>query len=430
MKTLHITNSWRPSSGGIGTFYRALMAAASERGFAMRLVAPWHKTEIDDSLPHVRVYHVAAPRTPFRGGYRWLLPQQYLLPGGAVRRIIDAERPTLVEINDKYTLPYLAGLLRRGWLIRGYRPTVTGLSCERMDENLALYLPHFPLPGPFSRVYMKWLYFPMFDHHLTVSGHTAGELRDAARGHDVQRAVWIRPMGVDLSRFHPSRREEQLRRRLLSLSGGGERGLLLLYAGRLAREKNLDLLCGVMRLLIRDPAHDFRMLVAGDGPERERFEAGMRRAAPGRAVFLGHVAGRDELAGLYASSDAFLHPNPNEPFGIAPLEAMASGLPLVAPASGGVLSYATQENAWLTEPAPQAFADAVCSLANHPESRLARVEAARRTALIYDWPTVAGSFLDLYAAIDRWRRGLLSHPTPRPDFLSTGHRWGLDTPTL
>ena len=63
-------------------------------------------------------------------------------------------------------------------------------------------------------------------------------------------------------------------------------------------------------------------------------------------LFCGHVDAR-ALARLYASCDVFVHPNPREPFGIGPLEAMASGVPLVLPAAGGVLSYANADNAWL-----------------------------------------------------------------------------------
>ncbi len=64
-------------------------------------------------------------------------------------------------------------------------------------------------------------------------------------------------------------------------------------------------------------------------------------------LFYGHVGARETLARLYASCDVFVHPNPREPFGIGPLEAMASGVPLVAPAAGGLLSYANDTNAWL-----------------------------------------------------------------------------------
>jgi glycosyltransferase involved in cell wall biosynthesis len=96
-----------------------------------------------------------------------------------------------------------------------------------------------------------------------------------------------------------------------------------LYAGRLVAEKNLPLLPDVMELLASDAEHDFRLVVAGDGVMRSTFEQICTQKVPGRVTFLGHIRGRDELAGLYANADIFVHPNPREPFGIAPLEAMA-----------------------------------------------------------------------------------------------------------
>ena len=83
--------------------------------------------------------------------------------------------------------------------------------------------------------------------------------------------------------------------------------------------------------------------------------------APGRSLFLGHCR-REDLPAIYHAAEIFIHPNPREPFGIAPLEAMAAVSPLVAPASGGILTYANAENAWLAENTPAALADAVQSV--------------------------------------------------------------------
>jgi hypothetical protein len=136
---------------------------------------------------------------------------------GQILRILQEEEPDVVEICDKYTAMYLGGLLREQWLPSfNYRPTVVGLSCERMDENMAAYLAKGPLGVKFSRMYMKWLYFPMFDHHIANSAHTAAELAKAARGHKVRRGVWLGPMGVDIGSFSPERRSTEKQESLSS----------------------------------------------------------------------------------------------------------------------------------------------------------------------------------------------------------------------
>ncbi len=424
MKSAHLTNAWHSASGGIGTFYRALMAAADAHEHYMRLIVPADETRVEEVSPFVRIYHLRAPRAPLNRSYRWLLPDRYLRPRSDIRHILCDERPDLIEICDKYTLQYLAGLVRRNWFFpAGYRPTLVGLSCERMIDNLLVYLPRFPFAESFCRLYMKWLYFPLFDHHITVSRFTADELRGASRGHVVRRGVWVRGMGVDTAGFSPARRDPLLRRRLLALSGGETGSVLLLYAGRLAPEKNLGMLVQVMRLLGHVPEFDFRLVIAGDGMLRQALERDVARSCPGRVAFLGHFGTTDELAAIYASADAFVHPNPAEPFGIAPLEAMASGLPLVACNRGGVISYAAPSCAWLADPDPRSFVEAICALARCPAESQARARAALETAQRYAWPNIAGGYLRLYREIHEWHSGACPNPRIQPDFISTAGNW-------
>jgi hypothetical protein len=91
--------------------------------------------------------------------------------------------------------------------------------------------------------------------------------------------------------------------------------------------------------------------------------------------------------------------SPGMAFGIAPLEAMVSGLPLVAPNCGGVASYANSENAWVVRPDVQSFATAIEELLTNDSERIARVQNALRTAEQYRWEKVAPSFLDLYSEL-------------------------------
>jgi len=400
IKTLHLTNAFHTHSGGISTFYKAMLQMANQQQREMRLIVPGAEDRVEEVGRYGRIYSVSAPRAPFYGSYRCLYPTKYLYPENTIRRILREERPDVIEICDKYNLQYLGGMIREGLLgDLDFRPLMLGLSCERMDENVAAYVADTPFHRAFCRWYMHWIYFPFFDHHIAVSEHAASELVAASRRHRVRRGIWVRPMGVDAARFSPGRRSMAMRQRLLQKSNGGPGILLLLYAGRLAPEKNLPLLIGMMHSLQEDRARDYRLILVGDGTQRERLEQLTCRQAPGRVHFLDHITDRERLAEVYASCDLFVHPNPREPFGIAPLEAMASGLPLVAANTGGITSFATEANSWLAEPTAVAFAAAVRMAFEDHGARLAKVREGLATAFAHRWDCAALAYFSLYDAI-------------------------------
>jgi glycosyltransferase involved in cell wall biosynthesis len=355
--------------------------------------------------------------------YRTIYPGQFLLRGSKIQQLLLDERPDLIEIADKYTLAYLGGLLRLR-LLRAidFRPVIVGLSNERMDDNFRSYLGWLPLGRQFCSWYMHWIYFPFFDYHIANSSYTAEELQTASRGHLVPRDTWIRPMGADLDEMSPAEASPAGRRRLLALCGATTVGdanaeaVILFYAGRLVPEKNLQLLFELTEHLNRNGTRPFHLMIAGDGIERRRWERYAAERLPGHVVFLGHIRDRKMLATLYANADVFVHPNSHEPFGIAPLEAMASGLPLVAPNAGGVTSYASNANAWTVPPTVEDFAGAVRAIISDRNLVAGKTEQARKTALAYNWDSVADGFLDLYQ--DMHRR-FLGEPAKLPaDFSS------------
>lgn len=405
IKTLHLTNYYHPRSGGIRTLYHALLQAAERRRRPMRLVVPAQADRVESWGEFTRVYHVAAPRSPLVDSqYRLLLPHRFLLPfPTSIRRIIESEQPDVIEICDKYALTWLAGAVRKRWLPRVGRPVLVGLSCERMDDNLAAYF------GPrwqgAASLYMKRVYRPLFDRHIAISSYVAEELLDETEA--VGEHVTVLPLGVDADCFGPQHRSADARCRLLDRVGGSDCTRLLLYAGRLSREKNIRLLVDMMLALLNTKAtrqtQDYRLLVAGRGP----LEPWLKEQAQhlrGRIVLLGHLSNRTALAELLANTDAFIHPNPREPFGIAPLEAMCSELPLVAPSKGGVMAYCGAQNAWLAEPNGPSFAASVRACFDDQATRAARVIEGRRTALAYDWDKIARRFFDTYDGFYRSQR--------------------------
>nr|MDQ3041202.1 glycosyltransferase family 4 protein [Acidobacteriota bacterium] len=110
-------------------------------------------------------------------------------------------------------------------------------------------------------------------------------------------------------------------------------------------------------------------------PQADWLREETAKRIPNKIVQLGHLD-KETLSDYYANADVFVHPNPREPFGIAPLEAMASGTPTLAPNAGGLLAYATNDNAWLVAPTATDFANAVREIVGDEEARNRKVERA------------------------------------------------------
>ena len=402
LKSVHITNYYHKNSGGISTSYNNLMAAAERHERYVRLIVPGEAEAVEDVNPFAKIYYVPAKQSPvFDKRYRIMMPWQYMVADSVIRKILLAEMPDMVEITDKYTLSLFGPMVRKKGFQQLGRPMLVHFSCERMDDNIGSFLSKGKAGQWLARRVIGNYTLPSFDYHIANSAYTAEEFFDslsadknpkrsgkflnwcwryfAAPRVPAAERIFVCPRGVDVGQFRPDRRSDEVRREMRERAGIPDDAVVLLYAGRISPEKNIGLLAEMMKYLANDATRDFRLLVAGAGPLAEWLEEETGKNFPGKIVQLGHLD-KETLSNYYANADVFVHPNPKEPFGIAPLEAMASGVPTVAPNSGGILSYATGDNAWLVEPAGESFAAAVRDVIDDPAERERRVANAVETA--------------------------------------------------
>lgn len=402
LRSVHITNYYHKNSGGISTSYNNLLAAAERHRRFISLIVPGESEAVEDVNPYAKIYYVPAGYSPlFDKRYRIMMPWQYMAKDSIIREILLAERPDMIEVTDKYTLSMIGAMIRMNLFKRIGRPMLVHFSCERMDDNIGSFLTRGKAGKWLARRVMGNYNFAIFDFHIANSAYTAEEFYESVRPADNPRrsklllnAAWrlfkaprvpyheriyVCPRGVDTEQFSPERRSDTVRHKMRDRAGIPENAKILLYAGRISPEKNIGLLVDMMKILAKDAENDYRLLVAGAGPQADWLRAQGATHAPGKIVLLGHL-GKDVLAGYYANADVFVHPNPREPFGIAPLEAMASGVPTLAPNSGGILSYASNVNAWLVDPTGEKFAHAVREIVSDEKLRNSKIESALETA--------------------------------------------------
>jgi glycosyltransferase involved in cell wall biosynthesis len=402
LKSVHITNYYHKNSGGISTSYNNLLAAAERHKRYVRLIVPGESEAVEDVNEFAKIYYVPAKYSPlFDKRYRIIMPWQYMLSDTIIRKILLAEMPDMIEVTDKYTLSLIGTMIRTNNFKKIGRPMLVHFSCERMDDNVSSFLTGGKLGKWFARRVIGNYTLPNFDFHIANSPYTAEEFYNAIEKAEnphrsekflnfawrffraprvpLRERIYVCPRGVNSAQFSPTRKSAEVKREMRERAGIPEKAVVLLYAGRISPEKNVGLLVDFMEILAKDVTKDYRLLVAGAGPKAEWLKQETDKRVTGKIIQLGHLD-KDLLADYYASADVFVHPNPREPFGIAPLEAMASGVPVVAPNAGGILSYATDENIWLVEPTGEKFASAVRDIIENPERTQEKVANALQTA--------------------------------------------------
>lgn len=308
-----------------------------------------------------------------------LYPELRLVP--PVVNVLDklrSFRPDLVHVINPVSLGYVglrhARRLRLP-LVASYHTDVPGFAAR-----WGLGFLHQPLMR-----FFRWMH-NRADLNLCPSTVT----QKALLAHGYRRVhVWSR--GVDNQLFDPDRRSEAWRHRL---TDGEIDKPLLLYVGRLSPEKRVDWLAPML-----DELPDVRLAIVGDGPGRPQLEAMFAHRPVHFTGYLRHT----DLAAAYASTDLFVFPAANETLGNVVLEAMSSGLPVVAPRAGGLLDYVVDgETGLLFEPESQASLVAmVRRLVNAPE--MARTFGARsRARMVHNsWERVHDDLLAQYAALLR-----------------------------
>ncbi len=357
-----VTESFLPQVNGVTGSVLRVVEHLARRGHEAVVVAPGRGPAEHDG---VRVVRVASAPLPLYA------EQRVAYPTWELSRALRDFRPDLVHLAAPAVLGAQAAPLAR-------RLGVPAVAVYQTD--LPGYAARYGLTG-LTRAAWRWVrrVHGMAARTLAPSRAACEQLRD----HGVDRVSrW--PRGVDLQRFSPGHRDEDLRRRL---AGRGE--VLVGYVGRLAPEKELGLLAAVQSL------PGVRLVVVGDGPAR----AQLQRLLP-RARFLGMLGGTD-LSAAFASLDLFVHTGRAETFCQAAQESLASGVPVVAPAAGGLLD--------LVEPgvngtlfAPGSAGDLrhhVAALAGDPVRRAQLAGAARASVAGRDWASVGDDLLATYREV-------------------------------
>ena len=367
LKVALFSGNFNYTADGANLSLNRLAAWLQRQGVEVRAYSP--TTQTPAFAPAAPL--VSVPSIPFPGR------AEYHVGIGitpAVRRDLDAFAPDLVHVSA----PDLLGHAAQRYARRRGVPVV-GSFHTRFDTYFDYYGLGWLSPWVRRKQYG---FFARCDRILAPAEPIAQLIRQET-GKDVR--LWTR--GVDRQRFTPTRRSAAWRIR----HGLGRDELLVGFVGRLVKEKGLELLAEVIGGL-EQAGVPHRLVVVGDGPERRWLEA----ALPG-SLILGFLEG-DALADAYANLDLFFNPSRTETFGNVTLEAMASGVPVVAVRATGAESIVDHAvtGVLVDGAGAQASIDAISALASSADRRAAMRNAARARSQLYSWDEILAAVLDTY----------------------------------
>ncbi len=376
---LDITEFFGETSGGVRTYlFEKARYVEARPELRHVVVVPGRRDAITETTG-VRCYRLRGPRVPTQAPYRFMLATR------SSRRIVEHERPDVIEVGSIGLAPWVVQHAAR----RDAVPLV-GFYHSHLPRQIA---PLGVQRRPHRRVAesMAWRYLRALDRHfattIVATDYVAREL--AAAG--IERTTRV-PLGVDLALFHPRRRETAaITRRMAGLSPGP----LVVYVGRLAREKDLETLIDGWRLA--EPRMDAELVIVGNGPRAAALQA---RAAGLRVRFVPYVGNRVRLAQLIAAADLCVAPSPVETFGLSAIEAMASGVPVLAAHCGGVAELVdrSRAGAHFASGSPGSLAEALGTLLRTDLQTLGargRAYAERE----HDWNRVLGQLFAVYRSL-------------------------------
>jgi 1,2-diacylglycerol 3-alpha-glucosyltransferase len=362
------TEVYRPVQNGVVACVEMLATMVRERGHQALCVAPAMR---GSALEEEHVVRLPSLPLPTRTGYRLTLP------------ILQRERVGDLSIVHAHS-PFVTGWLGLRVARRLRVPLI--FTYHTQLEQYAHYIPFEVHATRYAARRLTRAYANRADVVIVPTASMERHLRALGVG----RRIEVVPGGIDLARFGAGKRRADLRASL----GAAEDEVLVLWVGRLGKEKNPEL---ALEAFARLPG-GARMVAAGDGSQRTALERKAQRLAPGRVRFIGEQS-RAALPDMYASADVFLFTSGSETQGLVLAEASAVGLAIVAvdaPQSRDVLGEAAR----FCEADPQALAQGIIeTVAEGNARRDERLAVARR----FDASLLASRVLDIYDSVVRRR---------------------------
>jgi len=383
LKLCDLTQFYSPLSGGVKRYVhekiRYIQCSTNDEHV---LIIPGPKTEMIEA-ERSRIYSISSPLLSRTSRYRALLNLR------AIEEILESEMPDLIESGDPYQVAWKA--IASGV---GLRIPVVGFYHSHFPEAYVRSSARFlgrtgtEFVMDLARRYVRKIY-NRFEATLVPSARLGKLLTDW--GVPNVRAV---DLGVDVEIFRPQPNDAATTRDSLGVPAGR---CLLLYVGRLAREKNTQTLFAAFEQLAQRDPQRYHLLIIGDG--LQRAEVCQLQQRFGNVSWRQYCTDSAELARLYRAADLLVHPGVQETFGLTALESQACGTPVVGIRGSYMdrIIFGGQEH-WARENSARALADGIERAAGGQLQGVG-LEAAQEVRDRYAWPVVFQRLFGIYEEV-------------------------------
>lgn len=324
MRVVDVNEYYSPTGGGVRTYIDRKMTIMADMGHELICIACGTEDRVEERVGGGKIIYVKTPRIPVDKNYG------VFVRAAPIWQLLDEYQPDVVECSSPW---------RPAWIVGKWQGTALK-SFFMHNDNIATYpMRWFEGLATPDQIVSAWSFYTnymnrglrLFD--TVVTNGPALTKRYRARGTHIDASMTL---GIERSHFSPNLRDERLRVAMLAQLGLPPEGYLLLGVGRHHAEKRWPMIVeAVERAGATMPVG---LMLLGQGVASRKLER-LIDGSPHIRMFQ-PVYDRHQFARIMASADALIHGAEAEPFGLVASEAMAAGLPLIVPDTGGCAEVA------------------------------------------------------------------------------------------
>lgn len=381
MKIAFFTNCYKPLINGVVTSIISLKEAYERKGHEVYIFAPRVEDYIDEEK---NIFRYRSINLTSKVKYPIAIPLSF-----RVKKVITEFNPDIVHVHHPFVLSSQAIMYGEKFGI----PKI--LTLHTQYEQYAYYIA--PIPQKITQETIKMI-ISHLSYKIDCITAPSESMKGLIRSYGIKNRIEIIPNAIELDSFQE--KNEQKCSEIKKRYNLKEEDKIILYVGRIAREKSIDKIIKALAVIKKKGFSKMKLLIVGQGPAMDELSQLVKALRVEEDVIFTGVVSNEEISHYYKIAYLFTIASTSESFGIVIIEALASGIPVLAVRAPGAVDILTDGvDGLLTEDNVEKFANSLEKLIIEPGLREKLSEGALRTSQRYSIDVISDRMLDLYREI-------------------------------